>query len=151
MDGRRWGLLRVVAVLLLIGLVSGVAYTLGIANGTASVATSVGGTPGTVPVVYAPWHYGAGFGFGFGGFFGILFVIVLVALLVRVVAGPRRWGGTGGRSGYGAGRGWNGPDGDGARDVPPGFQPMFESWHRRAHGDQPSAGGSGTDASHPGG
>lgn len=152
MDGRRWGTtVRVLGALLLLGLFAGVGYSWGLANGGATIPAGVAGDPGTVPVVYAPWRYGAGFGFGFGGIFGILFVIFLVVLLVRVVAGPRRWGGPGGRQGYGPGPGWSGPDDDEAREVPAGYQRMLESWHRRAH-QQPSDGaGSPAGGTRPGG
>lgn len=124
MDERRSGWLRALAILVLVGVIGGIGYTIGLANAGTAVAT------GAAPVVYAPW------GFGFG-FFGLLFPILIIFLLFAAVGGRGRGRGHWGPGGYGGYRG-HGPDGrpwgDG-KDVPPPFEPMLESWHRRAHGE----------------
>jgi hypothetical protein len=70
---------------------------------------------------YRPW--GVGF-----GCFGILIPLFLLFLAIKAFRllfwGPRMgWG----RHYRMRGRGWNG-------DVPP----MFEEWHKRAHGEEPA-------------
>jgi hypothetical protein len=131
MDGRS-GWLRALAILVLVVIIGGIGYTMGVANAGTAVAT------GAAPVVYAPW------GFGFG-FFGLLFPILFIGLLLFAFGGRGRGRGGWGHGGYGP-RGY-GPDGrpwgDG-QDVPPRFEPMLESWHRRAHGDTEPGQGGGT-------
>lgn len=88
------------------------------------------------------YHYRGGpfflhhrFGFGFG-FLGCLIPLLFFFLLTRLLFWPRRWfwgwghGGPGGHWGHGHGP-WE-----------HGAPPMFEEWHRRAHGSPP---GSGTE------
>jgi hypothetical protein len=122
---RGFGLLGFLVGLLLLGVVAAVAYNVGLSTGAASDGA-------TAPVVYGHW-------FGFGGGFGILgflFFILILALLFRAIFRPWGWGHHGWRGGYGPG-GW-GYKGTETRDVPPPFEPMLESWHRRMHGEQPS-------------
>ena len=134
MYGRGPGILRVLFILVLAVVAGGIGYSMGLAN--AGVAT------GGAAVVYAPW------GFGFG-FFGLLFPILLIVLLFGAIGGRRRGHGGWGYGGHGYGPG-SGPRGDGGArswgdpsgrsDVPPMFEPMLQSWHRRVHGEPPSAG-----------
>jgi hypothetical protein len=113
----------------------GVAYRIGIAQGLAANPQLVapqgnGGVP-VAPFYYgAPGFYGRPFGFGGFGFLGCLFpllgIFLLFGLMRAIFWGGRGWGG---RRGWG-GHGWGGPEGQG---VPP----MFDEWHKRAHGEQP--------------
>jgi hypothetical protein len=123
---RGFGLLGFLVGLLLLGVVAAVAYNVGVSAGAGSGGTAA------APVVYGPgWGFG---GFGFG-FFGFLFFILILALLFRAIFRPWGWGHHGWRGGYGPGGwGYKGTE----RDVPPPFEPMLESWHRRMHGEQPS-------------
>jgi hypothetical protein len=137
MDGRGSGWLRAVAIVVLVLVVGGIGYSLGMGN--AGVAA------GAPAVVYAPW------GFGFG-FFGLLFPLLIIGLLFAAFGGRRRgrggWGGPGGYGGYGGGPRGEGPwrDAAGRTDVPPMFEPMLESWHRRAHGEPAGTTGPDTTA-----
>lgn len=79
--------------------------------------------------------FGGGFGPHFGPGFGVLgclvplFFIGLIFVLFRLVFRPWGWrGGPGGWRGHGP-WGHSGPNGEHA--VPP----MFEEWHKRAHGE----------------
>ena len=121
---RGFGLLGFLVGLLFLGVVAAVAYNVGLSTGAASDGT-------TAPVVYGHW-------FGFGGFFGFLFFILILALLFRAIFRPWGWGHHGWRGGYGPG--WWGYRGAETRDVPPPFEPMLESWHRRMHGEAPAEG-----------
>ena len=122
--GRGFGLLGFLVGLLLLGVVAAVAYNVGLSSGAASDGA-------TAPVAYGHW-------FGFGGFFGFLIFILILALLFRAIFRPWGWGHHGWRGGYGPG--WWGYKGTESRDVPPPFEPMLESWHRRMHGETPAEG-----------
>jgi len=116
--------------LVFLGVVAVVAYQVGLSAGAGAEGTAA-------PVVYRPW-----FGFGGFGFFGFLFFLLILFLIFRAIFRPWGWG-HGWRGGYGPGwygSGWYGPKGTETRDVPPPFEPMLESWHRRAHGEAPPAG-----------
>lgn len=130
---RGFGLLGFLVGVLFLGVVAAVAYNVGLSTGAAS--TGAVATGAATPVVYGPW-FGWGFGFGFFPFFGFIFFILILALVFRAIFRPWGWGHHGWRSGYGPG-GW-GYKGTETRDVPPPFEPMLESWHRRMHGEQPS-------------
>jgi len=127
--GPRFGFLGVLVGLLIVGIVAVAAYNVGLSAGAGAAGAAA------APVVYHPWF---GFGF-FGGFLGFLFFILILAFLLRAIFRPWGWG-HGWRGGYGPG-GW-GYKGTEMRDVPPPFEPMLESWHRRAHGETPPAGAS---------
>ena len=129
----RFGFIGLVFLGVFALIVGSIAYNWGLATGTAQVVP-----PGTV--VY-PIAYGHPFGFGFGGFLVLLLVVGLIVGSFRA----RRWaGGSGGwgHGGPGPGR-WGGhvdPNDPRVRawmdhDVPPPFQSMLETWHRRAHGE----------------
>jgi hypothetical protein len=119
---------RIVAALVLIAAVAGIAFfafNAGVAQGVATKLPAVT-QPGNMPYAYhgAPffWH-------PFGGIFGFLIGLFLLFFVLRMISfvvwGPR-WGG---HMGYR--RMWrHGWDEDG---VPP----MFKEMHDRAHGKQP--------------
>ena len=115
---RTFGLIGVLATLL-IALAAGViGYNLGLGANVASVATTGGAT-----VVYPGW----GFGFPFFGFiFAILFFVLIFGLIRRAA-----WGG---HRGYGAG-GWGPRGGWEGRSMPPMADEMLERWHRQKHGE----------------
>ena len=123
--------IRILAALVLIAAVAGIAflaYQAGVANGSPVTLEAPSGQ--SVPAPYPYPYYGMPFyrpwGFGFGCF-GILiplFLLFLAFHALRVLFwGPRlSW-----RRHHGPyGRGWN-------EDVPP----MFEEWHKKAHGETP--------------
>lgn len=122
---RGFGVIGFLVGLLLLGVIAAVAYDVGLSTGAASAG-------GTVPVVHGHW---LGFGGGFG-ILGFLFFILILALIFRAIFRPWGWGHHGWPGGYGPG-GW-GYKGTETRDVPPPFEPMLESWHRRMHDEQPS-------------
>lgn len=114
------------AMLLLAGVASvGVyAYNAGVAQGLIESGKLTDLPPGAEARVY-PYFYGGPFwfhrpfGFGIFGCFGPLFFILLIFVLVRGLM----WGGP-----WGRGHGWK--HGPWEKGVPP----MFEEWHRQAHG-----------------
>jgi hypothetical protein len=125
--GRGFGLLGLLVGLILLIVVAAIGYNIGLSAG----AAAGGGTVAPVaPLVYGPWFFGGFHILGFLFFFLILFLIF--AALFR----GRRWGGYGWHGGYGPGP-WGWRSGE-MRDVPPPFEPMLESWHKRAHGETPS-------------
>lgn len=128
-------LLRVLAVLLLAGLLVALGagiYTAGLNAGAASAGAS-GAVVAPVQVV----TYGWGFGGAVFGFFGFLLLLFLVIGLLRFAF----WGGRG-RHAYGWGGryygGWGGsyPTEGGERPRHPA-EAMLDDWHRRAHGEPP--------------
>jgi hypothetical protein len=137
--GPRFGWLGALLGLVLLVAVAAVGYYVGVNAGT----TAVGVEPGTVaPVYYGHWF--------FGGFqlFGFLFFFLILFLLFGALFRGRRWGGWHGGYGY-YGRGpWGWGPGE-MRDVPPPFEPMLESWHKRAHGEAPT-GSASAGSSEPG-
>ena len=124
--------LRIVSALVLVAAVAGIAffaYQAGIAQGSPITLEAPSGqsVPAPYPYYGMPFHRPWGWGFGFGCF-GILIPLFLFFLAIHafrfLLWGPR-WGW---RHHHGPWRrGWEG-------DVPP----MFEEWHKRAHGEPPS-------------
>ncbi|MBI3244492.1 MAG: hypothetical protein HYZ49_19605 [Chloroflexi bacterium] len=130
------------ALLLLAGAVAigATAYRAGVAQGLADSGKLVlpggegfapeGGAPAFAYPYYGFHHRPFGFGpFGFGfGFLQCLFPLIFFFLffsLLRGLFGWRRpWGWGGHHGGHGP---WN-----------KGAPPMFEEWHKRAHGEQPT-------------
>jgi hypothetical protein len=123
-------ILAVLGILALIGLVTGAAYSAGLAaSGVAQ-----------------PAAYGYGFaflGFGLFHFLGfLLFVFLFFALLRFAFGGRRGWGGPGGMGGWGRGYGpgpgtasqgydgWNQAGGD-PREA--WIRGRLEEWHAGAH------------------
>lgn len=119
MFGRVW--LRVLSLVLVVGIlaVAGVyVYNAGVAQG---LATPRGEGNGVAPVPYpyaGPFFYPR-FGFGFGW---LLCLLPLLFFLLFPLFGWRRWV-------------WRQHGGDWDKRVPP----MFEAWHRRAHGQTAKA------------
>ena len=130
---------RVIAALVLVGLLGAVGVSIYQAGFVAGAATE--GTTVVAPYAYG-YGWGWGIGHGFFGFFGTLIVIFIIFGLLRAIfwRGPR-WGrgpwGYYGHHGYGSkGEGSDrGPDGfrgspweDRAREV-------HDEWHRRQGGE----------------
>jgi hypothetical protein len=137
-------ILAVLGILALIGLVTGAAYSAGLAaSGVAQ-----------------PAAYGYGFGFfGFGlfHFLGfILFVFLFFALLRFVFGGRRGWGGHNGMGGWGHGYGpgpgtpgqggWSQTSGD-PREA--WIRGRLEEWHKTAHAPDGTAGSQPTPGAGP--
>lgn len=124
----RFGL-RIVSVLVLIAAIAGIgffAYQAGVANGSPISIEAPSGDANVAPVPYS--HYGYGYGmpfhrpFGFGlGCFGLLIPLFLFFLAMKAMRfmfwghghHMRHWG-----------RRWEG-----------GAPPMFDEWHKKAHGE----------------
>ena len=130
MNGNNIGL-RIVAALVMVAAIGAIAYfafQAGVAQGSPITIEAPSGetVPGPYPYYgygYGPFHRPWGIGFGF---LGLLFTIFLIFLALRAFRflfwGPR-WG-WGHRYGPGPwGRPWES-----------GVPPMFEEWHKRAHG-----------------
>ena len=127
--------LRIVAALVLIAAIAGIAffaYQAGVVHGSPITVQSPSGQTAPAPYPYfgygMPWHAFPFFGFGFGCF-GPLIALFLLFLAFRAMRfmfwGPR-WG-WGGRM-HGPWRhGW----------TEEGVPPMFKEMHDRAHGKQP--------------
>lgn len=131
---RGFGVLGLVATVILLAIVGAVAYNVGWSDGVNAHLPAA--TNGGSAYYYGPHYWGAGF-----GFFGILwFLLILFGIFwfFRLVfwgfMGRRMW--MGGGWGYGRGRGWGYPG--------QSFEERAQEWHRRQHGEQPPAPGSGT-------
>ena len=125
--------LRIVSALVLIAAIAGIAFfafQAGVAKGSPVSIEAPSGQ--AVPAPYQFYGYGYGmpfhrpFGFGLGCL-GPLLVLFLLFVALRAFRllfwGPRwEWG----RHHGPWGRHWEG-----------GVPPMFEEWHKRAHGEQP--------------
>ena len=124
--------LRIVSALVLIAAVAGIAFfafQAGVAQGSPITIKAPEGQTAPVPAPYPFYGYGYGmpfyhpFGFGLGCF-GLLIPLFLFFLAMKafrmMVWGPR-WG----HHMHGHhGRHWEG-----------GVPPMFEEWHKKAHGE----------------
>jgi hypothetical protein len=136
MNGNNVGL-RIVAALVLLAAIAGIAYfafQAGVVRGSPITIEAPSGGPSTspgsaqgVPAPYPYYGYGMPFhrpwGFGFG-FFGCLIPLFLFFLLFgafRFLFWGPRWGHHGGHGPWGR---WEN-----------GMPPMFEEWHKRAHGE----------------
>jgi hypothetical protein len=133
----------VLSILIVLALLAGaigigaVAFRAGVTYGISQsddVAAALESRPDVVPV--APYsYYGYGpfarphfFSFGFGPLsclFPLLFFFLLFGLF-RFIFRPWGWGWH---------RGWHHGHGPWGKD---GLPPMFEEWHKRAHGQSPS-------------
>ncbi|MEW6083076.1 MAG: hypothetical protein AB1607_00625 [Chloroflexota bacterium] len=120
--------LRVVSGLVLLAVIAAIgffAFQAGVAKGSPITIEAPSGE--SVPAPYPYYGYGYGmryhhpFGFGFGCFGPLLALFLLFVALksFRVMMWGPRWG-WGHRHGH-----W------GEHGVPP----MFEEWHKRAHGE----------------
>jgi hypothetical protein len=130
MNGNNIGL-RIVAVLVLVAAIAGIAYfafQAGVAQGSPITIEAPSGetAPGPYPYYGYGFHRPWGFGFGFFGFLILLFLFFLALRAFRFLFWGPRWGW--GSHHYGPwGRHWEN-----------GVPPMFEEWHKRAHGESPS-------------
>ena len=131
--------LRILSALVLLAAIAGIAFfafQAGIAKGSPITIQAPSGqsAPAPAPAPYPFYGYGYGmpfhrpFGFGFGfGCFGPLLVLFLLFIAFRsfrmLFWGPR-WG-----MGH-----HHGPWG---RHWENGVPPMFDEWHKKAHGEQP--------------
>jgi hypothetical protein len=131
--------LRIVSALVLVAAIGAIAYfafQAGIAQGSPITIEAPSGesVPAPSPYYgygYGPFHRPWGFGFGF---FGVLLTIFLIFLAFRAFRflfwGPR-WG-------------WGHHHGPWGRPWENGVPPMFEEWHKRAHGQSSDTGTSST-------
>ena len=126
---------RIVSALVLIAAIAGIAYfayTAGVAQGSPVTIQAPSGESAQMPYPYygygMPFHRPFGFGgLGFGclGLLIPLFLFFLAMKAFRFMFWGPRWGHhMGGRGPWGR-HGW-GED---------GLPPMFQEWHKRAHGE----------------
>ena len=125
--------LRIVSALVLIAAVAGIAFfafQAGVAQGSPITIEAPSGDANPVPAPYPyygygmPFHRPFGFGYGFGCF-GPLLAFFLIFVAFRFLFWGPRWGHIGHhRDPWG--RHWEN-----------GVPPMFEEWHKKAHGEQP--------------
>ncbi len=123
----------ILLVLLIVGVAVGIgayAYNLGVAQSLTDSGKLVVPAPGTAPYPYPyyGWGFYRPFGFGFG-LFGclvpLLFLFLFFGLLRGMFGWRRHWG-------------W-GPRGY-AGQWEKGVPPMFDEWHKRAHGESSAPG-----------
>ncbi len=124
--------LRIVAALVLIAVIAAIgyfAYQAGVAQGSPITIEAPSGETAPLPYPYPyygwgmPFHRPFGFGFGFFGFLFLLFLFFVALRALRFLFWGPRWG-------------WGHPMGHHGR-WENGVPPMFEEWHKRAHGEQP--------------
>ena len=135
--------LRIVSALVLIAALAGIAFfafQAGIANGSPITIEAPSGESVPAPYPYYGYGYGmpfhrAHFGFGFGCFGPLiaLFLFFIALKSFRFLFWGPRWGHMGHHGGHGWGRHWEN-----------GVPPMFEEWHKRAHGQSPDTEASDT-------
>jgi len=134
--------LRIFAALVLIAAVASVAFfafQAGVAQGSPVTIQSPSGETAPLPYPYygyggMPFHRPFGFGWGFGCFGPLLAFFFLFVAFRFLFWGPR-WGW---RHHYGGHGPWRHDWGE--RGVPP----MFDEWHKRAHGESTETGSSET-------
>jgi len=125
--------LRVVSALVLVAVIAAIgyfAYQAGVAQGSPITIEAPSGETVPAPYPYYGWgmpyhHRPFGFGFGFFGFLILLFLFFAALRALRFLFWGPRWG-------WGH-HGGHGPWGRWENGVPP----MFEEWHKRAHGEGP--------------
>ena len=125
--------LRILSGLVLVAAIAGIAFfafQAGVAQGSPVTieAPEGGAAPGPYPYYGwgMPYHRPFGFGFGFFGFLILLFLFFAALRAFRFLFWGARWG-------WGHHHGGHGPWG---REWKNGMPPMFEEWHKRAHGEQ---------------
>jgi len=125
--------LRIVAGLVLLAAIAGIAFfafQAGVANGSPVTLQAPSGESMPAPDMYHGYRYMMPFHpFGFGlGCFGLLIPLFLFFLAMRafrfIFWGPR-WG-------------WGHHHGHWGRHWEGGAPPMFDEWHKQAHGDKES-------------
>jgi hypothetical protein len=131
MNGNNVGL-RILAALVLVAAVAAIGYfafQAGIAQGSPVTIEAPSGQTAPVPGPYPyygwgmPFHRPFGFGFGCFGPLLVLFLFFLALRSMRMLFWGPRWG---------WGHHHHGPWG---RHWENGVPPMFEEWHKRAHGE----------------
>jgi len=124
---RGFGLIGLLATVILLVIVGAIAYNVGWSEGvnTHLPAATQGGAPA---YYYGPHYFGGGF--GILGIFWFLLILFGIFWLFRLAF----WGFAGRRmmGGWGYGRGWGYGPGKGGR-----FDEMAQEWHRKQHGEQP--------------
>lgn len=125
--------LRFVSALVLIVVIAAIgffAFRAGVAQGSPITIEAPSGETAPMPYPYYGWgmpfHRPFGFGFGFFGFLVLLFLFFVALRALRFLFWGPRWG-WGHPMGH---HGGHGPWGRWENGVPP----MFEEWHKRAHG-----------------
>jgi hypothetical protein len=135
MNGKIW--LRILSGLVLVAAIAGIAFfafQAGVTQGSPVTIQAPSGDTAPMPYYGMPYGFRGYHGMPFFGFgcFGILIPLFLLFLAMRAFRfafwGPR-WGhamhgghGPWGRSGWGES----------------GVPPMFDEWHKRAHGETPA-------------
>lgn len=129
MDGKI--VLRIVSGLILLAAIAGIAvfaFQAGVAQGSPVTIEVPEGQTAPYPTWFGyghgmPFHGPFGFGFGCFGLLIPLFLFFLAIKAFRFMLWGPRWG----HHMHGQwGRHWEG-----------GAPPVFEEWHKRAHGEQP--------------
>ncbi|HSM71450.1 MAG TPA: hypothetical protein VK851_07885 [Anaerolineales bacterium] len=121
--------LRIISALVLIAALAGIgffAYQAGIANGSPITIEAPSGDANAAPAPYYGYgmrHHPFGFGFGCLGPLLAFFLIVLALKSFRVLFWGPRWGWGGHHRGH-WGKRWEG-----------GPPPIFDEWHKSAHGE----------------
>ena len=131
---------RIIAALVLLAAVAGIAgfaFNAGMVRGSAlsvqAPATGAQPVPGFVYPAPYPYYWHPFFGFGFLGFLIPLFLFFLVFGAIRRLLWGPRWGMH--HMGHHMHRGDWGENTPGGSDFVP---PMFNEWHKRAHGETPA-------------
>jgi hypothetical protein len=128
--------LRIVSALVLIAALAGIAFfafQAGVAKGSPITIEAPSGQTAPMPAPFygygygMPFHHPFGFGYGFGCFGPLLalFLVFIALKSFRLLFWGPRWGHIGHHRGP-WGRHWEN-----------GVPPMFEEWHKKAHGEQP--------------
>ncbi|SRR5258706_11524815 len=128
--------LRIVSALVLLAALAGIAFfafQAGVAKGSPITIQAPAGETAPVPAPFygygygMPFHHPFWFGYGFGCFGPLLalFLVFLAFKAFRMMLWGPRWGHMHGHHGP-WGRHWEN-----------GVPPMFEEWHKKAHGEQP--------------
>ena len=127
MNGNSIGL-RIVSALVLIAAIAGIAFfafRAGVAQGSPITIEAPSGETAPMPYPYygygMPYHGPFGFVFGFFGFLFVLFLFFAALRAFRFLFWGPRWG-------------WGHHHGPWGRGWEHGVPPMFEEWHKRAHG-----------------
>ncbi len=123
---------RIIASLVLVAAIGGIAFfafQAGVAQGSPITLQAPSGDSIPAPMPYYGYgygmHYRHPFGFGCFGPILALFLLALVFKSFRMLMWGPRWG-WGHRGGHGP---WN------RHHWENGVPPMFEEWHKRAHGE----------------
>ena len=123
--------LRIISALVLVAALAAIgffAYQAGVAHGSPVTIQAPSGQTAPAPYPYPyygmPFYHPWGFGFGCFGPLIALFLFFLAFRAFSFLLWGRRWG-------WGHHGPWRHYWGE--RGVPP----MFDEWHKRAHGEQP--------------